>query len=618
MYGKGTVSINAENIMPVIKQWLYSDKEIFVRELISNGCDAIQKHARLVSGGEAAADERPYRIDVRVNKAEKTIEFSDNGIGMTAEELDKYISQVAFSGASEFIEKYVSESGDDQANIIGHFGLGFYSVFMVADKVVIDTKSYTDSPAAKWISSDGMEYVIEPSERAERGTSILITVSDDCSEYLDVWKLREVLEKHCGYLSTPIYLSEIKAEEEKKKDDEAPAGPEQINDTNPLWMRRPSDCTDEDYKQFYQKAFHVFDEPLFWIHLNAEYPFNLKGVLFFPRIQNELSASEGIVKLYNNQVFVADNIKEVIPEFLLLLRGVIDCPDLPLNVSRSFLQNDGYVKKMAAYITRKVADRLTEEFNNRREDYQRYWDDIHPFVKYGCIKEAKFFERVRNALLFKTTKGEYLTLEEYRNRNCDGETSVVYYTTDEKRQAQMILQYTQQGKDVVVLNTLIDMSFIGFMESSSRDEKIEFRRIDATSDGLTEDEKAPEEDRAKLEGLLRHAVGDEALEVALRTFKNSDMISMFTVEEQSRRFADMSAHWGNGGFTYPEKKALVLNAAHPVVQWLLKAEEGEKTDAVCRQVFDLAEMARTPLVADQMVAFLQRSAEFLTAAVKAE
>ncbi len=607
MYGKGTVSINAENIMPVIKQWLYSDKDIFVRELVSNACDAISKHKRLVATGEATADESPYRVDVVVNKEAGTLQISDNGIGMTAEEVEKYIAQVAFSGATDFITKYASEGKDDDTNIIGHFGLGFYSCFMVSDKVVINTKSFTGAPAVRWTSEDGMEYVTEESDRTERGSTMTLYISEEDKDFLNLFTVRQTLEKHCAFMPVPIYLSEVKVENEETKTSE----PEQINDPNPLWMRKPTDCTEEDYKEFYRKVFHDYDEPLFWIHLNAEFPFNLKGILYFPKIKNEFTASEGVVKLYNNQVFVADNIKEVIPEFLLLLKGVIDCPDLPLNVSRSFLQNDGYVKKMAAYITRKVADRLNSEFNNKREDYQRYWDDIHPFVKYGCLKDEKFYDRVKKALLFKTTAGEYLTLEEYRSRNCDGEECVVYYASDEKRQAQMIKLYTDQGKDVALLNTMIDVNYISFLEYTEREDKISFKRIDAATDGLTEEGVIIEEERTALEARFRTALNDSELDVQLKPFKTNDMIAMITVDEQNRRFSEMPARWGQG-MDLPEKRTLVLNAKHPLVNWLKKAEDGELTASVCAQVADLAEMARQPLVADRMVEFLKRSNELLT------
>ncbi|MCI5661687.1 MAG: molecular chaperone HtpG [Clostridia bacterium] len=612
MLGHGTVSIHAENIMPVIKQWLYSDKDIFVREVVSNACDAISKHRRLVASGEAEKDENPYRIDVIVDKAAGTLTFTDNGIGMTADEVEKYIAQVAFSGASDFIQKYAKDGETEDTKIIGHFGLGFYSVFMVSKKVVIDTKSYTGAPAVRWTSEDGMSYDMEESDRTERGTSITLYISDEDADFLNVWTVRATLEKHCAFMPAPIFLSEVP--EPAKDGEEAPEKkePEQVNDPNPLWMRKPTDCTDEDYKAFYHKVFHDYEDPLFWIHLNAEYPFNLKGILYFPRIKNELSASEGMVKLYNNQVFVADNIKEVIPEFLLLLKGVIDCPDLPLNVSRSFLQNDGYVRKMSAYITRKVADRLLSEFNNNREEYQRYWDDIHPFVKYGFMRDDKFYDRAKKALLFKTTAGTYLTLEEYRNRNADGDECTVYYTSDEKRQAQMIMLYTDQGKDVIILNTLIDTNFISFLEYAEHDQKITFRRVDAAADSLTEDGEVSEDDRAKLETRFRTAMNDSEIAVTLKPFKSDDMIAMITVDEQNRRMSEMSARWGGRDMNLPEKRTLVLNSKHPLIHWIESAPDGEETDSVCAQVADLAEMARQPLVAERMVEFLKRSNALLT------
>ena len=613
---KGTVSINAENIMPVIKQWLYSDKDIFVRELISNGCDAIRKYRWLIANGQAPIDENPERIDVVIDKDAGTLSFSDNGIGMSEDEVVKYIAQVAFSGATDFITKYTENNDKGEgANIIGHFGLGFYSAFMVSDKVVIDSKSYTDAPAVRWTSEDGMEYEIEPSDRAEHGTTITLYIDEEDKDFLNLWTVRSTLQKHCAFMPVPIFLSENKPEEEPKEGEEPkkPAEPEQVNDTNPLWMKRPSDCTEEEYKAFYHKVFTDFEDPLFWIHLNAEYPFNLKGILYFPKIKNEFTASEGVIKLYNNQVFVADNIKEVIPEYLLLLKGCIDCPDLPLNVSRSFLQNDGYVKKMAAYITRKVADRLVSEFNTKRDDYQRYWDDIHMFVKYGCIRDQKFYDRVKPALIYKTTAGEYVTLEEYIKRNCpDDENKVVYYASDDKRQAQMIKLYTDQGKDVVLLNTLIDDDFISHLEFTDHDSKVSFKRVDAAADSLTEAGETDETARLKLEGLFRKAMADETVDVQLKSFKDEGMISMITVDEQSRRFTEMSNRFGRTGMNLPEKRTLVLNEKHPLVKWLESADEGESTEAVCAQVADLAEMARQPLVADRMVEFLRRSNELLT------
>ena len=614
MAEKGTISINAENIMPVIKKWLYSDKDIFVREVVSNGCDAVSKMKRLLSMGEAklaeGEGEDPWRIDVVANAEENTLSFSDNGIGMTAEEVKKYIAQVAFSGAEEFLKKYKAEDGAN--GIIGHFGLGFYSVFMVSKKVVIDTMSYQEgAQAVRWISEDGMEYDLEDSDRTTRGTTITLYLNDEDKEFAELWTLRQTLEKYCQFMPVPIYASEVKAPKEGEEEKEAPK-PEQINDTHPLWLKRPADVKDEEYHEFYHKVFHDYDEPLFWIHLNAEYPFNLKGILYFPKLKNEFTANEGVIKLYNNQVFVADNIKEVIPDFLMLLKGVIDCPDLPLNVSRSFLQNDGYVKKMAAYITRKVADRLLSEFNNRREDYQKYWDDIHPFVKYGCIRDEKFYERVKPALLYKTSAGDYLTLEEYKNKNCPGEETTVYYASDEKRQAQMIRLYTEQGKDVVLLDTLIDNNFTSFMEYTEREQKLKFLRVDAAADGLTDEgEPMAEDDLKRLGEMFKKATGDDSLSVEAKPFKSDGLIAMITVDEQSRRLTEMSRQWGRD-MNLPEKRTLVLNRKHPVVQYLEKQEDGEKTQQLCAQVFDLAEMARQPLVADRMVEFLRRSNALLT------
>lgn len=622
---KGGITVEAEHIFPVIKRWLYSEKEIFLREIVSNACDAVTKLRRLSSLGEVRdLDDSEFRIDVRLDRDARTITVSDNGIGMNREEVEKFICQIALSGAVDFISKYENTEGG-APGIIGHFGLGFYSAFMVAKKVVIDTLSYQkDAQAARWISEDGMEYEMEPSDRATRGTTITLYLNDEDKEFLEMWKLTEVLEKYCGFMPVPVFVQDVtpveKKEpaegEDKPEEEDKPAEPRQINDVSPLWLKKPSEVTDEEYKAFYHKVFHDYDEPLFWIHLNAEYPFNLKGILYFPRLKNEFTANEGVIKLYNNQVFVADNIKEVIPEFLMLLKGAIDCPDLPLNVSRSFLQNDGYVKKMAAYITRKVADRLVSEFNNHREDYQKYWDDIHPFVKYGCIKDEKFYDRVKNALLFKTTAGDYLTLEEYRNANCEeGKDPVVYYTSDEKRQAQMIEMYTAQNKGVVVLNTLIDANFISFLEFIERESKLTFKRVDAAAEDLTETGETSEDDRKTLETLFREASGDDNLEVQLKAFKSDEMISMITVDEQNRRFTEMSRQWGRD-LNLPEKRTLVLNDRHPIVQWLKHAPEGDTRKAVCAQVVDLAEMARQPLVAERMVEFLRRSNQLLSLVVR--
>ena len=614
---KGTISINAQNIMPVIKKWLYSDKDIFVREIVSNACDAISKYKLLVQAGKAPDD--TYRVDVIADKQAGTLTVSDNGVGMTAEEVKKYIAQVAFSGAEEFLKQYKPEEGD-KGGIIGHFGLGFYSAFMVSKKVTVDTLSWQEgAQPALWTSEDGMEYEMSAGTRTSRGTTITMYLNDEDKEFLDLYTLTGVLEKYCAFMPTPIFVREVKpepAEGEEKKDetaeDKLDKEPQQVNDTSPLWLKKPSECTEEEYREFYHKVFHDFEEPLFWIHLNAEYPFNLKGILYFPKIKNEFSASEGQVKLYSNQVFVADNIKEIIPEFLLLLKGVVDCPDLPLNVSRSFLQNDGYVKKLSGYITRKVADRLTTEFNTHREDYQRYWDDIHPFVKYGCIRDEKFYDRVKDVILFKTTDGEYLTLKEYGDRAFDGDKKIVFYASDPQRQAQMIKLYTDSGKPVVLLDTMIDNNFISFMEYSGKNE-VTFRRVDASMEGLTEDgAEKNEETRAALEALFRKALSDEQLSVQMEQFKSSEMPAMITVEEQSRRFTEMSRAWG-GSYNLPEKRTLVLNAAHPLIRYLETADaEAELTRDVCEQVADLAEMSRQTLSPERMVTFLARSNKLLT------
>ena len=622
---RGTVSINAQNIMPVIKKWLYSDKDIFLRELVSNACDAISKYKLMVSSGEAEAREN-YRVDVTVNEAEGTLTVSDNGIGMTADEIKKYICEVAFSGAEEFLKQYKPESGES-SGIIGHFGLGFYSAFMVSKKVVIDSLSCkSGAQAAHWESEDGMEYVLTESARTEPGTSVILYLNDEDKEFLEKWTVRSTLEKYCAFMPIEIYLNEIKppkpeTEEDGKKDEakpeEKPAEPELINDTVPLWTKKPQECTDEDYKKFYTKVFHDYDEPLFWIHLNAEFPFNLKGILYFPKLKNEFTANEGVITLFNNQVFVADNIKEVIPEFLMLLKGCIDCPELPLNVSRSFLQNDGYVRKMNDYITRKVADRLVSEFTTHRKEYEGYWKDIHPFVKYGCIKDEKFYERVKSAIIYRTTAGEFLTKDEYKNRNIDeGKDFVMYYTSDEKRQAQMIEMFTAQNRDVVVMDTLIDNNFMSFMEYTARDDKIQFRRVDASTDALTEDAKADEESEKQLKEIFQTALNDKELEVKLVSLKSDELPAMISVDEQSRRFSEMSRQWG-GGMEIPEKRTLTLNVKHPLVDYLKSTDDEEMKKLVCEQILDLAEMARQPLVAERMLAFLKRSTQILSKAVEA-
>ena len=625
----GNITIHAQNIMPIIKRWLYSDKDIFLRELVSNGADAIAKHRLITLNGEAPLEEA-YRIDVIPSEAEGTLKIIDNGIGMTGDEVERFIAQVAFSGAEEFLNKYKSEGED--GGIIGHFGLGFYSAFMVSSKVVIDTLSWQPgAEAVRWVSDDGMQYEMEPSDRTERGTTITLTISQEEHEFLHAFRLRETLEKYCAFMPVPIYLHEEKEpeaehdhdhdhehhdhdheEDEHDHDDEHEEAAKPVNEVSPLWLKRPAEVTDEEYKAFYSKVFHDFEEPLFWIHLNAEYPFNLKGILYFPRLKNEFSANEGVIKLYNKQVFVADNIKEVIPEFLMLLKGAIDCPDLPLNVSRSFLQNDGYVKKMSAYITRKVADRLVSEFTGKRETYEKYWNDIHPFVKYGCIRDDKFYDRVKEALLFKTTDGRFLTLAEYKEKNFGEANKTVFYTSDEKRQAQMVALYQAAGKDVVMLGSLIDNNFISFLEYKEGD-GLKFQRVDGGMEGLTE-ESGSDAARGKLESLFHTALNDKDLPVKLEAFKTDELPAMITVEEQSRRFSEMSKAFG--GYQMPERRSLVLNARHPLVKYLETAAEGEMTTKIAEQILDLAEMARNPLESERMVAFLKRSGELLTLAAQ--
>lgn len=660
MAEKGQLSINSENMFPIIKKWLYSDHDIFYRELISNGCDAITKLKKLEMMGETELPEGwKARIDVVLDPEEKTIQICDNGLGMTADEVKEYINNIAFSGAEAFMNKYKDKANNDQ--IIGHFGLGFYSAFMVSELVTIDTLSYQkDAKAVHWECDGGSEFTMEDSDRKEVGTTITLHLSEDCVEFANYYRAREVIEKYCGYMPTEIYLSvkntketeTIKEserrpddvvieviepkKEEKKEDDkkdeasaepakeEAPAEkqlkirkrPELVNDPNPLWTKNPKDCTEEEYKEFYRRLFNDYKEPLFWIHLNMDYPFNLKGILYFPKINLEYESAEGVIKLYNNQVFIADNIKEVIPEFLMLLKGVIDCPDLPLNVSRSFLQNDGYVRKMSDYITRKVADRLMSEFNTKREDYQKYWKDIHPFVKYGCIRDEKFFSRVKEAIIYRTTAGEFLTAKEYKQRNCEGDETLMYYTSDEKRQAQMIEMFTSQGKDVVVMDTLIDNHFMSFLEYAAKEDQVKFRRVDAGLDGLTEEGETDAEAEKKLQELFREATGEKELDVKLATLKSDEMPAMITVEEQSRRFTEMSREWG-GGMQMPEKRTLTLNRKHPLIAYLEREDgDADMRKTVCEQVVDLAEMARQPLTAERMVAFLKRSTKILGLAVK--
>ena len=608
---QGNISIHAQNIMPIIKRWLYSDKDIFIREMVSNGCDAITKEKMLHPG-----QEEDYRVTVTLDTEKGELRFSDNGIGMTAEEVEKYINQVAFSGAEEFLKNY---EGDDKGGIIGHFGLGFYSAFMVADRVTIDTLSGVEGAApVRWTSEDGMSFAMEDGSRAARGTDVILHISEEEKDFLQEYRVREVLRRYCGFMATPVYFDVMRKEEEPKEGEEPkePRGPELMNDTPALWLKAPKDCTDEEYKKFYRDVFHTFDDPLFYVHLNVDYPFNLKGILYFPKLTNDFGTREGEIKLFSGQVFVADNIKEVIPEFLMLLKGVIDCPDLPLNVSRSFLQNDGYVKKLSAYITRKVADKLTGLFNTERDNYQKYWDDIHPFVKYGCMRDSKFFDQVKDTLLYKTTKGEYLTLSEYLSKN-EGKLGgkKVIYTNDPTRQSASVAMYDAEGIDVVVMDALIDLNFLSFMEYSAGVEGLTFARVDADSQTFQkemseEEKKRSEEGEKALAEIFRKATGKEDLTVKLSALKDESLPAMLTQEEQGRRFSEMSRIYGQD-FKLPETHTLVLNASNPVIQGLLAAEEGEKRDLMAAQLYDLARMSTRPLEKDEVTAFLNRSNKLL-------
>ncbi len=621
---KGSVSIEAQNIMPVIKRWLYSDKDIFLREVVSNGCDAITKYRMLHLGTE-----EDMRVTVTVDKEKGEIRIADTGIGMTDEEVRRYINQVAFSSAEEFLKNYQGEKGEEKADIIGHFGLGFYSVFMVSDRVEIDTLSYQpDAKPVHWESVDGMNFEMTEGTRTVHGTTITLHISEEEKEFLELYRVREVLNRYCGYMNAPIYLEdanakpverEVPVEGEKNEDGsqkmqkvtEAPK-PSLINEVAPLWLKKPSDCTEEEYKSFYHRMFTDFEDPLFWIHLNVDYPFNLKGILYFPKIRQDFGTHEGQIKLFSGQVFVADNIKEVIPEFLLLLKGVIDCPDLPLNVSRSFLQNDGYVRKISAYITKKVADKLTELFTSQRETYQGYWNDIAPFIKYGCMKDQKFFDSVKKVLLLKTTDDSYLTFEEYKTRNEAKAPKKVFYTNDPKRQAASVAMYTQRGIDVAVMDSLIDVNFMSFMEYSGGEDSVTFARVDADVSGLTEDSDEGKDLNAEdLEKLFRKALGKEDLAVKLESLANPDMIAMVTEDEQSRRFKEMSRLYGEK-FPMPDRFTLVLNRRNPTVRTLATREEGEVTDLLCKQIYDLARMSAQPLESEEITDFIARSQKLVS------
>ena len=637
---QGSISIDTENIFPIIKKWLYSDKDIFIRELISNGCDAVSKHKRLVSLGETDGDDKPYKITVAVSKKNKTLSFSDNGIGMTADEIDKYINQVAFSGAEDFFNKY-KDKMEESNDIIGHFGLGFYSAFMVSSNVEIDTLSF--APGAKpirWQSADGMQFEItEDGTRTERGTTIILTLAEDSEEFLDEYHLRSIIKKYCSFLPVEIYVENTdKLEEEAKKKAEEAAKkaqegadnetseeepkeeikPVPLNDTNPLWLKSPKDCTDEEYIKFYQQVFNVFDEPLFWIHLNVDYPFNLKGILYFPKLKNEFELVEGKVKLYNNQVFVADNIKEVIPEFLLLLKGVIDCPDLPLNVSRSFLQNDRDVSKISKHIVKKVADKLKSLCKNEREKYESFWDDIQVFIKYGCLKDEGFYDKIKEYILYKDLDGKYITLKDYLEYAKDKHENKVFYVVDKEQQSQYIKLFKEYDLNAVILDCTIDNNFITFLEY--KESGVRFKRIDSDLSDVLKDKDEEKDEKADEEivNFFKEKIGDRVQKYSVESLKKEDTPAVILISEESRRMMEMQSRFAglDYGFDLKEEKTLVINDRNPLIKKVLSLRDDETkkeaVDVICNQIVDLALLANKELGAEELDLFIKRSNELMS------
>lgn len=620
---KGNISVDSENLFPIIKKWLYSDKDIFLRELVSNGCDAVTKLKKLASIGEAQIDENEkFKVTVSIFKDAKKLVISDNGIGMTAEEIDKYINQIAFSGASDFLSKY-KEEDDKGSQIIGHFGLGFYSAFMVADSVEIDSLSYQDgAKAAKWTCDGSMEFDLTDGDRTERGTSITLNIAEDSEEFLEESKIRQILHKYCAFLPIEIYVEvpEDKHEDhcdcghdhDHEHEDDTPSEPKPINNTTPLWMKKPSECTDEEYKEFYRNVFMDFNEPLFWIHLNVDYPFNLKGILYFPKINHEFAGQEGQIKLYNNQVFVADNVKEVIPEFLMLLKGVIDCPDLPLNVSRSFLQNDGYVKKISSHITKKVADKLTSIYNNERENYEKYWDYINIFIKYGCLRDEKFYEKVKDVIIYKDIDGKYLTLNEY----LDGkEEKDVYYVSDPQTQSQYINMFKNQGLNAVVLPSMMDTHFISLVEM--KQPGVKFKRIDSAINDIsdnTEKDDSTKEQEEKLIEKFKNEIKDDTLKIEVQSLKDDSIPAVILLGEQSRRMQEMYKAYGQqmAGMAdmFHDEFTLVLNSNNSLIKKIDTLND-EDANLVIDHVYDLAKISHSPLPAEQMTKFIERSNKLL-------
>ena len=675
---KGTLSIDSENIFPIIKKWVYSDHDIFVRELVSNGCDAITKLKKLDMMGEYELPEgyKP-KIEVIVNPEEKTMKFIDNGLGMTAEEVEEYITQIAFSGATQFLEKYKDKTTED--DMIGHFGLGFYSAFMVADEVQIDTLSYKEgAKPVHWASEGGTEYEMQEGNKTTVGTEITLYLNEDSLEFANEYRAREVLERYCSFMPTEIFLSKANAEpeydtideddvldtdtvvehitEEPKEGEEGEPKkkakivrrPVSISDTHPLWTKNPSECTKDDYIDFYRKVFMDYKEPLFWIHLNMDYPFNLKGILYFPKINTEYDSIEGKIKLYNNQVFIADNIKEVIPEFLMVLKGVIDCPDLPLNVSRSALQNDGFVNKVADYISKKVADKLNGMFKTDRENYEKYWDDISPFIKFGCLKDEKFGEKMKNSMLYKNLDHKYMTLEDIikeakgeetesaeteeakaEETKTDAEESKdadtkeeektrIFYVTDEVQQSQYINMFKAQGQDAIILTHNIDSAFITYLEQ--KHQEVQFLRIDADvhdslKDEVAEDEKEEfQKTTDSLVEIFRKELGNENLDVKVEKLKDENVASMAVLSEENRRMQEMMKMYGMGGMDasmFGSQATLVLNANHPLVQFLVANKDSENVSIICKQLYDLAMLAHKPLSPEEMTAFVKRSNDIM-------
>ena len=678
---KGSLSISSENIFPIIKKWVYSDHDIFARELVSNGCDAITKLKKLDMMGEyTLPDDYKGKIQVIVNPEEKTLKFIDNGLGMTADEVEEYITQIAFSGATEFLNKYKDKTTED--DMIGHFGLGFYSAFMVADEVHIDTLSYKEgAKPVHWVSEGGTEYEMEEGDKEEVGSEITLFLNEDCVEFSNEYRIREVLEKYCSFMPVEIFVSKANAEPEyetipedevldtdtvvehihedakmEEKENEngekemvevSPASdkakivkrPVSISDPAPLWTKHPNECSKEDYIDFYRKVFMDYKEPLFWIHLNMDYPFNLKGILYFPKINTEYDSIEGTIKLYNNQVFIADNIKEVIPEFLMVLKGVIDCPDLPLNVSRSALQNDGFVQKISEYISKKVADKLSGMCKTDKENYEKYWEDISPFIKFGCLKDEKFCEKMSDYVLFKNLDHKYMTLKECIEKNGgkaepeektegenaeqsaekkEAEKTTIYYVTDEQQQSQYINMFKKEGLDAVILSHNIDSPFITQMEQ--KNEHIKFQRIDADltdhfKEDVSEEEKeAFKEKTDSLVEIFRKALGNDKLEVKVEKMKDENVASMITLSEESRRMQEMMKMYGMSGMDpsmFGTNATLILNANHPLVEYVVAHKDGENTEMFCHQLYDLAMLAHKPLSPEEMTEFVKRSNEIM-------